>query len=121
MKTLGKTKINNFKKMFLQRQNEIIKAHARRADDAIDVEGGDEIDVVQGTLLKSMADKLSMRDKETVRRITAALKRIEDGTFGACEECGEQISEKRLTAIPDCKTCIDCAEQQEKLAKQFRS
>ena len=121
MKTLNKTKINTFKKMFLQRQHEIIKSHSARAEDTIDVDGGDEIDIVQGTMLKSMADKLSMRDKETMRKISAALQRIEDGTFGACEECGEQISEKRLTAIPDCKTCIECAEQQEKLAKQFRS
>lgn len=121
MKTLTKNKINTFKKMFLQRQNEIIKSHATRGEDTIDIDGGDEIDLVQGAMLKSMADKLSMRDKETMRKISAALQRIEDGTFGACEECGEQISEKRLTAIPDCKTCIECAEQQEKLAKQFRS
>ena len=118
---LTKNKIKEFKNLFLERQKTILDANASRGSEIIDVEGGDEIDLVQGALLKSMADKLSSRDKTNLLNIKEALQRIEDGTFGVCENCEEPIAEKRLIAIPDCKTCINCAEQEEKRLKQFRS
>ena len=42
-------------------------------------------------------------------RIAAALKRIDDGEYGDCIECGEPIAEKRLDFDPSVATCIDCA------------
>ncbi|HVI43187.1 MAG TPA: TraR/DksA family transcriptional regulator [Anaerovoracaceae bacterium] len=121
MKNLSKSKINQFKKLFLDRQQSIINATLSRDNEVIDVEGGDEIDLVQGAMLKSMADKLSMRDKENLAKVRDALQRIENGTFGSCEECGEPIPEKRLTVLPDCRACIACTEQEERRIKQFRS
>ncbi|MCJ7496018.1 MAG: TraR/DksA C4-type zinc finger protein, partial [Deltaproteobacteria bacterium] len=50
-------------------------------------------------------------------KIKEALARIEDGTFGICEECGEEISEERLKARPVTTLCIGCktkAEAEEK-------
>lgn len=120
MKSLTKQKINMFKEMFLKRQQAILDAHSAKENEVIDVDGGDEIDLVQGAMLKSMADKLSLRDKENLLKIKDALKRIEDGTFGLCEGCEEPIPEKRLIAVPDCKTCILCAEQEERRLKQYR-
>lgn len=121
MKNLSKSKINQFRKLFLDRQQSIMDATLSRDNEVIDVDGGDEIDLVQGAMLKSMADKLSRRDKENLAKVRDALQRIENGTFGACEECGEPIPEKRLTVLPDCRTCIACAEQEERRMKQFRS
>ena len=43
------------------------------------------------------------------------------GVFGDCEECNEEISEARLKAVPDCRLCINCAEREEKIRKQYRS
>jgi DnaK suppressor protein len=119
MSTLDKSKLEHFKQLFLTREQEIIHAHSNRSED-IDVEGGDEVDIIQGNLLKSMLEKLSMRDKESLKKIKDALSRIEDGSFGDCESCGETIPEKRLSAIPYCTTCVDCAEQAERRIKQYR-
>ena len=50
-------------------------------------------------------------------KINEALERIEDGSFGICEDCGEEIGVKRLEARPVTTQCIDCktkAEAQEK-------
>ncbi|MEM7498574.1 MAG: TraR/DksA C4-type zinc finger protein [Pseudomonadota bacterium] len=44
-----------------------------------------------------------------LRQIEAALKRIEDGSYGACAACGEDISEERLTAVPHATRCRNCA------------
>jgi len=45
--------------------------------------------------------------QQTVEEIDAALKRIEDGSYGVCEVCGEPIGAERLSAIPWTRLCID--------------
>lgn len=54
---------------------------------------------------------------ETLNKIEEALRRLEEGTFGYCFECGEEISEKRLRALPFAVRCKDCEEARE-LAQQ---
>ncbi|NLF09117.1 MAG: TraR/DksA family transcriptional regulator [Pirellulaceae bacterium] len=49
----------------------------------------------------------------TLSQIESSLERIEDGTYGQCEECGVRIPKSRLKAIPYATLCIRCAEQQE--------
>ena len=44
-----------------------------------------------------------------IRKIVAALKRVEDGSFGICVACGEPISEERLDVVPHAARCRDCA------------
>jgi DnaK suppressor protein len=67
--------------------------------------------------------ELRIRDRERklILKIKEALARIEDGTFGTCEECGEEISEERLKARPVTTLCIECktkaeAEESQKIA-----
>ena len=54
---------------------------------------------------------------ETLNKIEEALHRLDDGTFGYCFECGEEISERRLRALPFAVRCKDCEEARE-LAQQ---
>ena len=56
---------------------------------------------------------LLRRDKDTLDQIEAAIQRIEDGGYGRCEECGEQIPKTRLDAIPYAAECVRCASQRE--------
>jgi DnaK suppressor protein len=63
---------------------------------------------------------------ETLHKIEEALRRLEEGTFGYCFECGEEISERRLRALPFALRCKDCeearemAQQKERLQSQRR-
>jgi DnaK suppressor protein len=63
---------------------------------------------------------------ETLNKIDEALRRLEEGTFGYCFECGEEISERRLRALPFALRCKDCeeareiAQQRERLQAQRR-
>jgi DnaK suppressor protein len=50
---------------------------------------------------------------ETLGRVEASLERIEDGTYGDCEECGRKIPKARLNAIPYATTCVKCASELE--------
>ncbi len=60
--------------------------------------------------------ELRIRDRERklIGKIKDALDRLEDGSYGICDECGEDISEKRLKARPVTTLCIDCKKKQEK-------
>jgi len=53
------------------------------------------------------------RERKLIVKIKKALERIEEGTFGICERCGEEISEERLKVRPVTTFCIDCKEEQE--------
>ncbi len=63
--------------------------------------------------------ELRIRDRERkfIRKIQAALEGIDEGTYGICEECGEEISLKRLEARPEASLCIECKRRQEQLEK----
>ena len=62
---------------------------------------------------------LRIRDRESklIKKIKKALERIENGTFGICEKCGEDISLKRLKARPVTTQCIECKTKEEALEK----
>jgi DnaK suppressor protein len=62
---------------------------------------------------------LRIRDREhkLIKKIKKALDRIENGTFGICESCGEEISIKRLKARPVTSQCIECKSKEEALEK----
>lgn len=57
---------------------------------------------------------------ETLNKIEEALRRLEEGTFGYCYECGEEISEKRLRALPFAVRCKDCEEARETAQQRER-
>jgi len=57
--------------------------------------------------------RLRDRDRKLIRKINEALERIEDGSFGICEECGEEIGIPRLKARPVTTLCIKCKSRQE--------
>jgi DnaK suppressor protein len=116
---MRKNQIQKIKISFLEQKEEINKKLAKNDENEYDVDG-DEIDIAAGAILVKMQEDLSMRLLKQLRNIESALKRIDDGTFGECEECGEDIAEKRLLAKPDAITCILCAEKLEHKAKQFK-
>ncbi|HHL39770.1 MAG TPA: RNA polymerase-binding protein DksA [Deltaproteobacteria bacterium] len=58
------------------------------------------------------------RERKLIAKIREALKRIDDGTYGVCELCGEEISEKRLEARPVTTYCIECKKEAEEEERQ---
>ena len=57
--------------------------------------------------------RIKDRERKLISKIDEALKRIEDGEYGLCEGCGEQIGVERLTARPVTTLCIDCKNAEE--------
>ena len=61
---------------------------------------------------------LNEADRAKLMEIDEALERIEEGTYGICEECGEPISIKRLEVKPTAIYCVECKSRLEKLQKR---
>lgn len=80
--------------------------------------GGNEVfadPADRATAESDRAFTLRLRDRERrlIRKIQAALQRLDDGVYGICEECGEDISLARLKARPVTRLCIHCKARQE--------
>lgn len=60
------------------------------------------------------------RERKLLRKINAALARIEDGSYGYCDETGEEIGLKRLEARPVATLCVEAQERRELSERQFR-
>ena len=71
-------------------------------------------DTATATLDREIDYSLEENSEQVLRAIDAALRRIEEGTFGICETCGQPISEERLEAIPYATQCIDCRRKGER-------
>lgn len=114
---MKKTFIKHIKQKLLNQKNEIIEK-CKRHNEEIDA-FGDEIDVIQARVIALADARLASRDKDNLAKIEATLKRIEDNTFGECQECNEEIGEKRLEINPSFITCIGCAEHLEMLKRRY--
>lgn len=104
-----------FKKCLTQRLNEsLAKAHDTLADIS-DLRDRPSDELEEASLSSDMGFALRIRDREAklIVKIRNALERLEEGTFGICEECGEEIPLKRLKARPVTTLCIECKKEQE--------
>lgn len=59
------------------------------------------------------------RERKLISKIEKAIQKTEDGTYGICEICEDEITEDRLLVRPETTLCISCKEEQEKEEKQF--
>jgi DnaK suppressor protein len=70
-------------------------------------------DLGTDTFEQEMSASLLTNARQMQTEVAAALDRIEQGTFGKCEQCGRDIGEGRLRAVPYTRYCVDCAQNAE--------
>jgi DnaK suppressor protein len=71
-------------------------------------------DTATETVEREIGNTLEEHDERLLGAIDAALARIDDGTYGECVNCGAQIPEERLEAMPWATLCIDCKRKEER-------
>lgn len=76
---------------------------------------GDDVDLALDEREKSMLLKLQSRRDLYAKKIKYTLDKIDEGTFGECEECGDRIQTARLFARPTATMCIHCKEAEEQV------
>lgn len=91
-------------KAVLEKRVSTIHSHARKPLDANSSEQAAQLGNVE------VVSALETEAVEELATIEAAMQRLEDGSYGTCITCGEDISEKRLIVLPESLKCVDCAE-----------
>ncbi|HEX7663112.1 MAG TPA: TraR/DksA C4-type zinc finger protein [Polyangiaceae bacterium] len=119
---MNKTQLKKFKQLLTEKRDEIVKKAKMTLEQDMTLDTDDlpdEMDLASSEYLQSFTFRLRGREKVFLEKIQKALIKIEDGSFGTCEECGEEISLKRLEARPETGLCIRCKEDQERMEKDY--
>src|SRR5579872_5704334 len=106
---MTKSELEKYKTALEAKKVEIAASLRNRDDIAIE-KAPDAIDEVQLAGERELAIRNLDRESSLLRQVRAALARIDDGSFGTCMHCEQEISPKRLNAVPWAPFCIRCQE-----------
>jgi len=110
-----------FRRKLLEWKKELLAQSSDTLDDLR--QGGlnqpDDIDRASLETDKSLDLRTKDRARKLILKIDAALERIEDGTYGYCEETGEEIGIERLMARPIATLCVEAQERHERMEKTY--
>lgn len=81
----------------------------------------DPVDRAMSEASRSIELRKRDRERKLIQKIMNALKKIENGTYGICEICDEEITQKRLKARPETTMCYECKVEQEEIEKKYGS
>jgi len=115
--------MKSLKDMLLRMREELVRDIARRSKPS--TEGlmpdiGDILDSVSEERTRELDMILTDREKKKLLQIDDSLDRIEDGSYGLCEECGVKIPKGRLKVMLFAKYCVECQEKLEREEKYMR-
>ncbi|MDD5108080.1 MAG: TraR/DksA family transcriptional regulator [Candidatus Omnitrophica bacterium] len=124
-KKFTKKDLKDFKKIVLKRKEEVLDDLRHISDDTLrksQKEASGDIsgytyhmaDVATDNYDREFSLGLASNERKTIYELDDALKRIEDGTFGICDDCKGTITKIRLKAVPSARLCIKCQQKREK-------
>jgi DnaK suppressor protein len=113
---MEKATIEQFKNLFLEIISEEEVFEAKLSPTTLE---GDDVDIVSTEKANQMDFRLKARNAIYLNKVRKSLHKIDEGTFGECEECGAEITYNRLLARPTADLCIHCKELEEKQENQL--
>ena len=121
---MSRSRYTELRKMLEDRRREIqaeVQGKMRGVrEDATSTEVLDAVESAENDIQEDIEFALVQMKSETLNKITDALARLEHGTYGYCFDCGEEIGEKRLRALPFAVRCKDCEEHRENAEQRER-
>jgi len=116
---MDKATLEEFRELLQQQLDELLREAGKTASEMADEKTNFPDPTDRASLESDRNFELRIRDRERklIGKIREAIERIEDGTFGICESCEEEIGEARLKARPVTTMCIDCKTEQERQEK----
>ncbi len=121
MKAMKASDLKIYKDLLQERMDMLMGTAGETLDDMSqgDDTFPDPLDRAMSESNRSIELRKRDRERKLIQKIKKAIQRTEDGTYGVCDDCGEEISANRLKARPETTLCINCKEEQEKVEKQF--
>jgi len=115
-------KIEHYKDLLLKQRQQIMNVGLLNKSEDLHVSEedlSDETDLATSLIQQQITCTIRDREYAKLRRIDAALDRVSEGNFGHCEECEEEIGQKRLENQPWTELCIQHAEEREREESQI--
>ena len=106
---MSKNEVNWFRAVLTTKAAEL-ERFARHRDGIAIERSADQLEEVQAASDRALAVCNLDREFNQLRNVRAALRRIQDGSFGTCQQCDEEINPKRLAALPWATFCVRCQE-----------
>ena len=116
-KKMTKKEKKEFRKMMMERKEMIIRKLSEFINESKEVETNvaqDVVDKAESSYTKEFLLSLSDTERDQLMLIDEALRRVDKGDFGLCQLCSQEISRKRLNALPWTPYCINCQEKAER-------
>jgi len=121
----SKSELNEFKKIVLKKKEEILGDLQHISDDTLrksQKEASGDIsgytyhmaDVASDNYDREFSLGLASSERKSIYELDDALKRIEEGAFGVCDDCKGPITKIRLKAVPSARLCIKCQQKRER-------
>jgi RNA polymerase-binding transcription factor len=108
---MDKAKIAKFEEILTKKRDELSRSLTRTQAERQETDfGRDEADRATASMSREMTFQQKAQDRGLLMLVEAALGRVNNGTFGECLNCGQEISPKRLTAVAWSRYCISCQE-----------
>ncbi len=120
---MEKVKLEFFRKLLADRLESLLAEAGATIGDLTDDKEHLADDLDLATMESNRDFQLRIRDRERalIHKIRDAIRRIDEGDYGICMNCGAEISERRLIARPVATHCIDCKTEAEQLERRSRS
>lgn len=121
---MKKKDLDRFKERLLAQKRQIIESANKVKIQELNVSRDDlpdEMDLATADLSQSLLLRLKDRERAVLPKIEKALGKIEQGEYGICESCGNEIGIGRLEVRPFAVLCIKCKEEEEHNEKMFAS
>lgn len=115
--------MKTIKEMLLKKREDLVLEIGRRSKASTESAAqdiGDILDSVSEERTRELDLILTDREKRKLAQIDDAIDRIEESTYGLCEECGVKIPKARLKVLPFAKYCVECQEKNEREEKYTR-
>ena len=113
---MTQNELNRFRAILTARVAELECFTRHREGIAVD-RSADQLDEIQAASQRALAVSNLDRDSNQLRNARAALRRTQEGSFGICQECDDDIAPKRLVAMPWAQFCIRCQEAVDRLGR----
>lgn len=119
---MKKERLEYFRALLNKKMEELLteadKAVVGMSDSKEDDHFADPTDRASHETDRNFLLRVKDRERKLIAKIKEAIERIDNGTYGICEICGEDISDKRLEARPVTTSCIECKKEEEEQEKK---
>lgn len=106
--SISPRELDAIRKRLSEQRSDVVEAMRRNRAPEVTPDTGDEADQAQAAMDRDLQFELSDTERNTLDQIEGAIRKIDKGTYGACEQCRQPIETLRIKALPFARYCIRC-------------